>query len=78
MHNFKYEKTKVVTMVSAHGHRCIFIPKFHCELNPIECVLRHVMQYTRSHCDYIFAVLEPTIEPALDTVSVDLIRKYAC
>ena len=76
MHDFKYEKTKVETMIAARGHRCIFIPKYHCELNPIERVWGHAKHYTRSHCDYTFAGLERTIEPALDTVSVDLIRKY--
>ena len=74
MHDFKYEKTKVETMIAARGHRCIFIPKYHCELNPIERVWGHAKQYTRSHCDYTFAGLERTIEPALDTVSVDRIR----
>ena len=44
-HDFKYEKTKVETMVAARGHRCIFIPKYHCELNPIECVWGHAKQY---------------------------------
>ena len=35
MHNFKYEKTKVESMISARGHQCIFIPKYHCELTPL-------------------------------------------
>ena len=49
MHDFKFEKTKVETMVAARSHRCIFIPKYHCELNPIERVWGHAKQYTRSH-----------------------------
>ena len=76
MHDFKYEKTKVETLVAGRGHRCIFIPKYHCELNPIERVWGHAKQYTRSHCDYTFAGLERTIDPALDNTSVELIRKY--
>ena len=67
MHDFKYEKTKVKATISARGHRCVFIPKYHCELNPIERVW--------GHCDYTFAGLENTIDPALDNVPVDLIRK---
>ena len=75
MHDFKYEKTKVEATISAQGHRCVFIPKYHCELNPIERVWGHAKQYTRRHYDYTFAGLEKTIDPALD-VPVDLIRKY--
>ena len=36
MHDFKYKKTKVEATVSTRSHRCVFIPKYHCELNPIE------------------------------------------
>ena len=54
MHNFKYEKTKVEKLVTDRGHRCIFIPKYHCKLNPIERVWGHAKQYTRTHCDYSF------------------------
>ena len=76
MHDFKYEKTKVESTLSARGHRCMFIPKYHCDLNPIERVWVHAKQYTRRHCYYTFAVLEKTIGAALHNVSVDLIRKY--
>ena len=58
------------------GHRCIFIPKYHCELNHIERVWGHAKKYTRSHCNYSLAGLEHTVEPALETVFTDLIRKY--
>ena len=33
-------------------------------------------QSTRSHCDYSIAGLEKTIDPALNSVSTDTIRKY--
>ena len=76
MHDFKYEKTKVEKLVTDRGHRCIFIPKYHCELNPIERVWGHAKQYTRTHCDYSFRGLKRTIGPALNSVSTDLMRKY--
>ena len=34
--DFKNEKCRVDTFLSSCGHRCVFIPKFHCELNPID------------------------------------------
>jgi len=58
------------------GHRAMFIPKFHCEINPIERVWCHAKQYTRAECDYTFAGLEKTIEIALESVNLDLIKKF--
>ena len=76
MHDFKYEKTKLESLLATNGYRGIFIPKFHCELNPIERVWAQSKKYTRAHCDYSFKGLESTIIPALDSVTLDSIRKF--
>jgi len=76
MHDFKYEKTRVEKLLMDNGFRGCFIPKLYCELNPIERVWAESKRYTREHCDYTFPGLERTIEPSLDSISVDLIRKY--
>ena len=76
MHDFKYEKTKLEHLLTNHGYRGIFIPKFHCELNPIERVWAQGKKYTRAHCDYSFKGLENTIVPALDSVTLDSIRRF--
>ena len=76
MTDFKYEKTKVEKFLSSRGHRVIFIPKFDCELNPIERCWGHAKHYTRQHCDYTFQGLERTIDRGLNNVSLCLIRKY--
>ena len=76
MHDFKTQKTRVEELISRHGHRCIFLPKYHCELNPIERVWGQVKRYTCANCDYTFAGLEKTIPSALDSISVELMRKY--
>ena len=34
--DFREEKTLVETFINARGHGCIMLPKFHCDLNPIE------------------------------------------
>ena len=74
MHDFKYEKNlKVCCFVN--NYKGFFIPKFHCELNPIERVWAHSKKHTRAHCDYSFAGLENTVAPALNSVTQDLIRK---
>ena len=76
MQDFKYERTKLEKYRKKKDHRVIFIPKFHCELNPIERVWGEAKRYTRSHCDYIFATLDKTVGPALDSVGIDKIQKY--
>ena len=54
MWDFKYEKTKVEKYILGQKHRVLFIPKFHCELNPIQRCWGAAKQYTRQHCDYPF------------------------
>ena len=36
------------TLIKAAGHECIFLPKFHCELNPIEMVSNNLLGLTKS------------------------------
>ena len=76
MRDFKFQKTKVEEMILNKGHRVMFIPKFHCEINPIERVWCQAKKYTRTNCDYTFVGLDKTIVPALNSVTVELIRKF--
>ena len=34
--DFKNQKSKVKIFLNSKGHLAYFLPKFHCELNPIE------------------------------------------
>jgi hypothetical protein len=36
--DFKNQPSMLETFIKSRGHECIFLPKFHCELNPIEMV----------------------------------------
>jgi hypothetical protein len=36
--DFKQEKPLLQLLIEKSGHKCLFLPKFHCELNPIEMV----------------------------------------
>ena len=36
--DFQNEKPLIQKYVEGQGHICVFLPKFHCELNPIEMV----------------------------------------
>jgi hypothetical protein len=35
-YDFYHEKSAIATLIKDRGHKCIFLPKFHCELNPIK------------------------------------------
>ena len=36
--DFANQLSMLETLITNAGHYCIFLPKFHCELNPIEMV----------------------------------------
>ena len=36
--DFLNEKPLLQLVIEKAGHKCLFLPKFHCELNPIEMV----------------------------------------
>lgn len=36
--DFKNQTSMIEALIREAGHECIFLPKFHCELNPIEMV----------------------------------------
>jgi hypothetical protein len=36
--DFLNQESMLETIIKSSGHECIFLPKFHCELNPIEMV----------------------------------------
>lgn len=72
-HDFATEKTKIE---QREGLKAIFLPKFHCELNPIERVWGQAKKYSRAYTNFTFVRLRTIIDPALDSVAIDLIRKY--
>lgn len=51
------------------------LPKFHCKLNGIERVWGQAKRATRSSCDYSMASVRSAVRPALDSVSLDFIRR---
>ena len=76
MPDFKYEKTRVEALLSSNDFKSYYIPKFHCELNPIERVWGQSKKYTRAHCNYSFVGLENTLEQSLDSIPIDTIQRF--
>ena len=74
--DFLSEKTMVEHLLESEGLKGTFLPNFHCELNPIERVWGQAKKYSRAHTNFTLVQLRTIIDPALDSVPTDLIRKY--
>ena len=68
-------KNWVCETVESFGQLCIFGPKFHCELAPIEMYWGASKCYTRAHCDYKFESLRTTVPESFVSVSLETIRR---
>ena len=74
--DFKEQKSLVQEVIEAAGHLCIFLPKFHCELNFIEFFWGVVKKYLRDNCDYTFATLKENMPKAQESVCLSTIRLW--
>ena len=73
--DFQEQKSRVQEIIEEAGHLCIFLPKYHCELNFIEYFWAAIKRYLREHCDYTFSTLKENMPKALASVDVQLIQK---
>jgi len=60
-------------------HRCLFLPKFHPELNYIERIWARMKYYIRKHCDNKFETMLTSVDTAMGLTNLPLamIRRYA-
>jgi len=75
--DFRNQKCQLQEEVEKLSHQVLFYPKFHCELNFIEYVWGAAKRYTRNHCGYNIKSLRRLIALALDSVSDQLVWKFA-
>jgi transposase len=71
--DFMKQKSLIQKVIEAAGHLCIFLPKFHCELNFIEFFWGGIKRYLREHCNYTFEALKENMPKALASVAVETI-----
>lgn len=74
--DFTEQKSLVQETIEAAGHLCLFLPKFHCELNPIEYFWGMVKKYLRDNCDYSFDGLKENLPKALNSVHIHTVRRW--
>src|SRR5947207_15589853 len=75
--DFISQKSQLQEEIEKRGHKYIFYPKYHCELNYIEMYWGAAKKYARQHCNYTWRGLQETVPQALDSVPLSHIRKYA-
>src|SRR5438445_10634098 len=75
--DFKAQKSLVQEVFESADHLCIFLPKFHCELNFIKYFCEAVKRYLHGNCDYTFAMLQANMPKALASVAGRLGMKDA-
>lgn len=74
--DFTSEQSALQKLVESRGHLCKFLPKFHCELNPIECAWCAAKFTCRRECDYSFPHLKDRVPRVLDQLPIASIRRW--
>lgn len=75
--DFQSQKGSLQEEIEALGHRVIFYPKFHCELNFIERVWCAAKHFARVNCTYNFNDLRKTVPKAMASVPPESIQRYS-
>jgi len=74
--DFQDQKSLVQETIEEAGHLCIFLPKFHCELNFIEFFWGKVKKDLHDNCDGTFETLKKNLPLALRSVQLSTIRLW--
>ncbi len=74
--DFLHQRTMLQDKVESRGHVCMYLPKYHCELNPIERNWCHAKKYTRAHCNGSIVRLRRIVPESLETVTEELMAKF--
>jgi hypothetical protein len=74
--DFLEQECQIMTIVKAAGHLCLFLPKYHCELNIIEFFWGATKHHTRECCDFTLDGLDREIGVGQEKVKVVTIRRW--
>ena len=77
--DFQGQENAVEETIHQAGHKCIFLPKFHPELNYIERFWSHCKRWMRKHCLYTMAGLWSNFDKVFSSKisPLSLQRKFA-
>lgn len=72
LQDFQDRTTLLQQEVTGRGHICLYLPKFHCELNPIERVWCHAKKHTRAYCNGSIVRLRKIVPESLAGILRDI------
>ena len=70
--DFSSQTTILEELVCTKGHICLYLPKYHCELNPIERNWCHAKKVARQYVNGSIVQLQEVVPTSLDAVSVEM------
>lgn len=74
--DFEASKSRLELLCSQFGHTCLFLPKFHPELNPIELNWRDSKNELRRWCKCSSKGFKERWHKALDAITNKMIQRY--
>lgn len=74
--DFQQQKSLIQELIEAVGHLCIFLLKFHCELNFIKFFWGVVKRYLCKNRDYIYDTLKENIPKAMEFIKLEVIHHW--
>ena len=75
--DFSNQRSRVELLCESLGHVCLFLPKFHPELNPIELNWRDSKNELRRNCTCSSVGFKQRWHAALDAMTPEMIREGA-
>ncbi|PWW77376.1 hypothetical protein C7212DRAFT_173969, partial [Tuber magnatum] len=70
--DFQQQKGKLQEMIELTGHKIIFHPKFHCELNWIEYYWGQVKRYAYKNCEHNYLQIIPVALASVNPLTIRL------
>ena len=74
--DFSSQTTILEEVVQCRGHICLFFPKYHCELNPIERNWCHAKRVARQYVNGSIVKLRRVIPSSLDSVTNEMMNNF--
>ena len=74
--DFQQTVSQLEELIRANGHVCLFLPRYHCELAPIERAWAFAKWYCRRYCEYTMEALRVVVPQAIAMVGPTKIRQY--